>query len=362
MNIFKQKNTYFIFLVIHSISAIIDLEEQAQDFIITTKRIVLPDYPYAFNPSIIRWHDKLLLSFRVIPDPKHSFNSWLGLVWLDEHLDPIGEPQQLQLRSPQSTIPSRAEDGRLVMIGQTLYFVYSDNEDPAITRGGFRMYIAQLEYDGQNFMPIHIERLTYFEDNNEKRREKNWVPFDYNGTMLLAYSLAPHKILCPLLDGTQHCKTLISSESPIDWQWGDLRGGTPGLIDGNHYLAFFHSSKKMATIHSQGKEMPHYFMGAYTFARDFPFTITSISPEPIIGKQFYHGDHYKPWWGSVRVVFPCGFVFYGDYIWLAYGREDHELWIAQLDKKKLYESLIPVASDKRHSLLLMKKSHKLWDK
>ena len=59
-------------------------------------------------------------------------------------------------------------------------------------------------------------------------------------------------------------------------------------------------------------------------------------------QSFYHGTSYKPYWGSIAAVFPCGFIDVDDYIILAYGRQDRELWIAKIDKKGLYESLVSV--------------------
>ena len=329
---------------------LIDLEDLKQDSVLSTTRIVVPEYPHAFNPSIIRWQNKILMSFRVIPDPKQSFTSYLGLVWLDEDFQPLGTPTILSVRDEDACAPSRAEDGRLISVGDHLYLVYSDNEDEKISKGGFRCYVAEIVYMNKKFalksierlQTGMIERLTYFDAENPAVREKNWVPFVKNNQLLLAYSLAPHKIFRPLLDGSQRCQTVAISKSCIDWQWGELRGGTPALFDGTQYLAFFHSSKKMTSIHSPTKAAPHYFMGAYTFSARFPFEITSMSPQPIIGKNFYHGHTYKPYWGSVVAVFPCGYIADENYIWLAYGRADHELWIAQLDKKKLYKSLVPI--------------------
>jgi len=88
--------------------------------------------------------------------------------------------------------------------------------------------------------------------------------------------------------------------------------------------------------------MPHYFMGAYTFSNSPPFNITQISPEPIWAKNFYSGLNYERYWGSVRVVFPCGFFTDEKFIWITYGRQDHELWIVKLDKQGLLKSLIPI--------------------
>ena len=307
--------------------------------VLETKRIVLPDYPHAFNPSIIRWKGKLLLSFRVIPDAQHSFNSWLGLVWLNEEFIPVSKPQLLCLRSDGlDHEPTRAEDGRLIAVGERLYLIYSDNLDATVSAGGFRVYSAEIQCSEETFLVHNRECWSSFEQNNKKRREKNWVPFDYFAELLFAYSLAPHRILQPL-PGTGHCDTFSCSQRYPDWGWGELRGGTPALYDGEKYLAFFHSAKLMASDYSKGKEIPHYFMGAYTFSPEPPFEIAHMSEEPIIAQEFYTGADYKPYWKPVQVVFPCGFIADDEFIWITYGRQDHEMWVAKLDKKKLYESL-----------------------
>ena len=98
----------------------------------------------------------------------------------------------------------------------------------------------------------------------------------------------------------------------------------------------------MSTVHSEELDMPHYFMGAYTFSQHPPFEITKISPEPIVCHGFYDGLKYKPYWKPVRVVFPCGYIMNEHYIYVSYGRQDHEIWVIKLDKHKLKNSLIPV--------------------
>jgi predicted GH43/DUF377 family glycosyl hydrolase len=82
-------------------------------------------------------------------------------------------------------------------------------------------------------------------------------------------------------------------------------------------------------------------MGAYTFSPEPPFEVTRISPSPIVGKNFYHGVTHRTW-KPLRVVFPGGFVSDEKHVWIVYGRQDHEVWAAKLDKQKLLQSLIPV--------------------
>jgi predicted GH43/DUF377 family glycosyl hydrolase len=325
------------------VNPVVDLEEKVDDFVLETKRIEIPGFPQAFNPSIVRFDGKLLMSFRVIPDPKTPFTSWIGLIWLNDQFLPIGKPQQLRTRRAASSVPSRAEDARLFTIGGHLYISYADNPEPKLSKGGFRMYVAELIWNGQEMVADSIERLAIFNGETESLREKNWVPFDYRGNLLLAYSLNPHLIFCPFLD-TESCLTVASTEADIQWDWGDLRGGTPGLQDPvtGDYLAFFHSSKKVSSVQSDGKNIGHYFLGAYTFSSEPPFHITRVSPKPIIGKGFYSKTDYKPYWTQLKVIFPGGFFMEKECIWIAYGKDDHEIWIAKLGYQGLFKSLVPV--------------------
>lgn len=324
-----------------------DLEQNTQNFVLETKKIEIPGYSHAFNPSLIGWEGKLLMSFRYIPDANKPYNSELGLVFLNEEFQPISTPEIIIGNDPNSDIPSRADDGRLVAVGDHLYLVYSNNQDALISKGGYRLFVAELTYTGSRFLVIHKEALTDFEGANNNVREKNWVPFDYLGSLFLAYSIEPHKIFYPLLQGTGKCETLFKTTASIQWKWGELRGGTPALRMGDQYLAFFHSSIPMESQHSFGKVCPHYFMGAYTFSIEPPFALTSLSPEPIIGTNFYHGATYKRYWGSVVVVYPGSFIFDENYIWIAYGRQDHECWIVKIEKAGLLKSLIPINSSRQ---------------
>jgi predicted GH43/DUF377 family glycosyl hydrolase len=317
--------------------------ELAQEFVLEIKRVDIPNFSGAFNPSIVRWNGSLLMSYR-IRNRKLSSTFQIGFIWLDEDFNPISKPQILDIRSKNPLLPHKEQDPRLICIKDQLYIVYSneikrtENLEKYETR---RMFIAKIHHDGKRFFVDKPECLVHFEAENENRWEKNWVPFDYNGNLLLAYSLCPHRILFPLL-GTGSCLTYASTKNTIPWQWGHLRGGTPALaIDEEKYLSFFHSSISMSTEHSNGDKMLHYFMGAYTFKTRPPFTITHISPEPIVGKQFYAGPAYKTF-KPLRVVFPGGFIFDENYIWVAYGRQDHEIWVVKLDKKGLLQSLVPI--------------------
>ncbi len=313
----------------------IDLEKDQQSFALHTKKITIKGHPDAFNPSIIQWQGRYLLSFRA-RDPLTNLTTLVGFTWLDDELNPVGEPHLVNTQGKKYT--DFIQDPRLIVVDDRLYMPYSAQ---CLYEGKLerRMCLAEVFYNGKYFSISQPEPIFHFEGNGNKF-EKNWVPFVYNGYLLLSYSIFPHKVFLPLL-GEQKCLTVDYSEAECPWEWGEVRGGTQAFLIDGYYLSFFHTSMVMKTVHSKGKAMPHYFMGAYIFEKKPPFYVKKISPKPIVGKNFYNGPSHQTW-KPLRVVFPGGYVFDEKYIWIAYGRQDHEIWIIKLDKKGLLESLVPV--------------------
>ncbi len=333
-------------------SDLVDLEDVKSEFVLESKKIEIPGHPDAFNPSIVQWRGLLILSFRELPLPLEvacnklysSSISRMGLVFLNSDFTVEGEPYIFEIPGTvvNGELLSRAEDARLINVDGRLYIVYSDNRDEEVTEGRFRIYVGELDFDEGSFFFKSLERLADFPGESSIRREKNWVPFDYQGNLLLSYTISPHLVFQPLLDNSESCNFFSMSTPNITWDWGEIRGGTPALRIGSKYLAFFHSSIDMVSIHSEGNTTLHYFVGAYAFEKDAPFRITHVSKEPIIGENFYHGEKYPYYWKPVQAVFPCGFFYDGEFIYLSYGRQDHEIWIAKLDREKLFKSLIQV--------------------
>lgn len=322
-----------------ALSGLLNMRTMVQDFILETKKIEFPEYPDAFNPSIIRWNGSILMSFRIY-NPKNRSSNPFALVWLNENFEPMTVPQIFELPFHNPVLPSKQQDPRLVTVGGRLFVVYNNILEHVIHREIRRMFVAELFYDGGQFTASDPECLIDFEGSNEMRYEKNWVPFEYQGKLFLGQSLTPHRILHPLL-GTGMCETIATSLGSIQWNWGPLRGGTQALLDGDHYLSIFHSWTDIPTIQSNGRKIAHYVIGAYTFQAHPPFAITAMSPTPIVAESFYRPPFYKTW-KPMRCIFPAGIVIDDNDLWISYGRQDHEIWIAKLDKKSLLQSLISV--------------------
>ncbi len=61
---------------------LLNLEEMAQDFVLDEKQLYIPGHPNAFNPSIARFDEGLILSFDSYSGD-HPAPDQTGLVFLD---------------------------------------------------------------------------------------------------------------------------------------------------------------------------------------------------------------------------------------------------------------------------------------
>lgn len=336
---------YFLFLFVGILQiplySWVDFErEMLSSFVGTTQKIDIPGYPDAFNPSILDWDlNTRLLSFRTY-DPLTRSTNGIGFVFLDRTFKILGKPYLLQVNHSRMRYEIFQQDPRLIRVGEKIYIVYANLIDGIAVPKIRRVCLGELIFDGESFYIDEPDIITDFPGENPLRFEKNWVPFEYNGELLLSQTINPHIVLRPYL-GTDACEMVASTEAQIDWPWGMLRGGTTALHIGDRYLSIFHSTIEIKTDHSLGKKISHYFMGAYTFSDTPPFQLTAISPNPIVARGFYYGPLYNTW-KPLRCVFPGGYVIDEEFLWVAYGRQDHEIWIIQIDKKQLLESLIPV--------------------
>ncbi len=292
------------------------------------KRIKIPHYRNALNPSIAYWSGNLLLSFR----EHNGEESYIGLVKLDDNFNPIGTPQLLETRFNDPQVPSRAEDARLIVVGDKLYAFFNDDRTPSGC-GPRTMHVGEITSDGEHFYIKPEPFFKYDFVRGEGRVEKNWSPFQHLGELCCIYNTEPFRVLQILL-GTNSTVTMSTDHRRIDWEWADsngLRGGTPAiLINDDEYLTFFHSNTWLG-------EIRQFFMGALIFSAHYPFLPKKISKIPLIGDNFYRWPIYvaKWGWGPSRVVYPGGLLMRGEDIYIVYGLDNHEVWVAKVNKNTL---------------------------
>jgi len=322
--------------IIHSFS---QFEEVGDKLVIDKRMYYFHHYPGSYNPSLIQVGEEFWLSFRYHPDLTNQH--WLSdivIVRLNKNLDPISEPQVLSTRKKCSPTPSQSEDARLFSYRGSVFLIFNDSIDQLWFSSACRrdMFIAEVFYEKGEFTLSAPLKLFYEEEYNKRICQKNWTPFEWEKSLLLSYTINPHLVLYPNLKNGE-CYKCYETSALIEWDFGGLRGGTPAFLVDGSYLAFFHSAKCLRSDSSWGYELWHYFAGVYTFSAEPPFEVQSILPFPLIAKDFYtQSNNYK------RVIFPGGFAVSGDKIYLAYGKDDCEIWIATIDKKELMSSLEPI--------------------
>ena len=107
----------------------VNLEEAPHSFVLETKQISIPEFPKAFNPSILRWEGKLLLSFRNIANPKDSYNSSeIGLIWLNDDFEPL--EYHFKKRS-EVFVPNTSEINNLPQFSYRCHILIESNPSPS---------------------------------------------------------------------------------------------------------------------------------------------------------------------------------------------------------------------------------------
>jgi predicted GH43/DUF377 family glycosyl hydrolase len=314
--------------------------DTSNQIVTATKRIHLDNCPGAYNPSIIRYQDGYLMSFRWSPNRiEFPWISFIGIVLLDDSFEVISKPELLDTRWSNDATPSQAEDARIIDIDGKIYVIYNDNMDIVFPNTWERrdMYMAEILIENDQVTLLEPIKLLYEAKYRSMPWQKNWNPFIWKNQLLLSYSINPHEVLVPDLQ-TGACQRLSETEKyHINWDFGGLRGGTPAVLVDGEYLSFFHSGEIKRTPCSDMYDIWHYYMGACTYGAEPPFELKKISNKPIDAVGFYTYSHY-----SKRVIYPGGFVLDGENIYLSYGKDDAEMWIATINLAKLKASMVDV--------------------
>jgi predicted GH43/DUF377 family glycosyl hydrolase len=166
-----------------------------------------------------------------------------------------------------------------------------------------------------------------FGHNDWTGLEKNWVPFEYDGALVIIYQCCPtHRV--------SGLETVWETSGPR-WPYGEIRGGTPPVEYEGNWLRFFHS-------HLQNElNPPHhrYYVGAYLMEPAPPFKVVRVSRKPVLygseaddltPEQRKSCPHWKR-----NVVFPGGIVTKLDGWLLSVGVNDSACAIVKIKPESL---------------------------
>jgi len=214
------------------------------------------------------------------------------------------------------------EDPRLFILNNELYLSYTD---------GYQMAQAKINPD-----TLQAEESFYIRKPNKDRTEKNWTFFEYKKELYSVYQIFPHTIL--KMDGADW-KTVYETTFQHDWKWGILRGGTSPVKVKDKYLSFFHSSLDTRTKERQ------YFVGAYMFEAEPPFTVTHISKMPFLSGEKIN-INIPRLDSKIYVVFPGGQLKVENGWEVFFGNNDFECRRITITDDMLHENLVEIKSEK----------------
>lgn len=276
-----------------------------------------------FNCSFLKYRSKIYLVYRIEAKPFCTYTK-LAICLLDEDLNPLQDTNiLLNLHSNLRGYARgfHVEDPRLFIYKDDLYLSYTD---------GYQM--AQAKIDPES---LQATESFYLEKPMAGRTEKNWTFFQENEKLYSVYDINKHSIF--EMNGARHSRA-FSSEFLHQWKWGELRGGTTPIKIGDRYLSFFHSALDIKYKESKGRQ---YFMGAYTFSKEAPFSPISVSKEPLISGEVI-SDIIPRLSNKIFVVFPSG-VLRKEKSWIvSFGYNDYQCRYIEIQDSVLDSNLIPV--------------------
>ena len=143
------------------------LEQLSNTGIVQTREIILPDFPGAFNPSLISYGDGFLLSFRfakgrpgVVENSLRIRDSFIGVVKPDKELNLLEEPAQiLDIASYSPDMSITVKDARLFDANGQIFIIF--NDIPSFFAHGNSIYLGELiEENGMFVLKESAKRLT----------------------------------------------------------------------------------------------------------------------------------------------------------------------------------------------------------
>jgi predicted GH43/DUF377 family glycosyl hydrolase len=270
--------------------------------------------PFAYNPSIIRYRNRLLVCFRF--HIAGTLSTRLGIAELDDRLS-VKKWGQLQMNDEQAA--HSYEDARLFLYQDNLWISYVESKYPK----HLECVVKYAEmFEGDRGWRTATPYQPRYGKNDWTGMEKNWTPFESSGKLHFIYD----NTTVLEVDG-DYCSEI--KIEPASWDYGDIRGGN--IIPWKGGL--------LRTFHSRmDNEMPphywRYYVGAMTMESVAPFKVTGITKEPLLKGSEEGGSldcfHHKP-----KVVFPLGLQAMDGGVLISVGVNDCESAVVRMNEPEL---------------------------
>lgn len=281
------------------------VDSQVQSTVINSD--IIPRFGY--NPSLIRWRNRLLLCFRF--HHAGTLSTRLGMAELNDNLSVM---RWSQVRINDELTEHSYEDPRLFLFRDQLFIAFVESQYPK------NFYCvqkyAELFEDSKGWRTAASYQPRYGK-NDFTGMEKNWCPFEHEDALHFIYD--SKTILKMDADYAEEIKT-----EEAQWDYGDIKGGVV-INRGDHLLRLFHSRRD--------DEMPphpwRYYVGWLKMENKSPFRILEVGKTPLLQASEEGGRqdafHFKP-----KVVFPGGAVEVEGGVLVSCGVNDSQMMLCKV--------------------------------
>ena len=309
-------------------------------------RFVIPceRHTYHFNPSVMdhagkRW----LVSRKFWMDYETPWDYLSKMAAHEIREDMTLGPERMispKLRDPRESF----EDPRCSVafgkqcIGAVAWITPNQEQIKNMQKGHYKPKIVIHQSLFQLGKGLEVEKIIDVEYGGNgpsifagTRAEKNWLWFDHDGKTYFIYQAEPHLVVEVAGDKVvQEHRT----HAALGWTVGEIRGGTPPIRVGDHYLTFFHSSMPWKKLPRYGTRNV-YFMGAYLFEAKPPFKIVAATRERLLT-----GTWNEPIQEGVpAVVYPNGALLDGNQWLITMGVNDCACGWVKIDHSEIERRL-----------------------
>jgi hypothetical protein len=319
---------------------------QNQDFCKRVHRIVLAEFPKAYNPSLIPSEFGYSLFFRFDePNPhtqknsRFNFMTYIGSVELDRSFRPISEIKVLDLKS------AYCEDPRCILFQDRVHLFYNDIDikDPSVRK------IKMAILDPGTRKILEIVDLP----KGKKKIEKNWIPFvrriEGEERLFFIYDLSLFEVY--ELKQISQKWTVESYKTPSHqniqkeiWEreFGSMRGGAPLIDVEGELFCFFHSCfYEKNPFWKKSSKTCFYHMGLITFCEK-TLKASNMLQFPLFYSEAFQTPreaNFNKW-----VIYPAGAVFdkENEKIFVSLGENDQAMIILEFDKQIFQKKFTPL--------------------
>lgn len=266
---------------------------------------------YFFNPTLVDFGSRRWVLFRRSFFNLGPWKKYRTTVSRFELLGDMTLGPEIPLQIPKGDLLEQTDDPRCSIINGKIHLGVCSWITPV---DGKPIAVRQKVMELHDWLPRNPVEVPYGFNGQRGKSEKNWLWFEHDQTRHCVYQSDPMTVLRE--EGGQFVEEYRTPNN-FPWGFGQIRGGTPPILIGDEYLTFFHSSLPWKIICPAGMRN-RYYMGAMTFQAKPPFSVTRLTPQPMLVGTF--NERHIPI--SPPCVFPSGALLNKGKWLVSYGIND----------------------------------------